>query len=241
MIKGVMRDDLSTFSAGFRAVLPLWVGMIPFGLAYAVTARSAGLSVLDTQLMSLLVFSGGAQFSAAGLFLVGAPALTIVLMTFLINVRHFLYSLTLGRTIPMSWRQRLLAAHFLTDEAFGIAIAARERRFPYLLGAELSVFVVWNLSTLAGSLLSQAAGEPSRLGIDFIFPLAFLALLIPLLTGWKEAVIALASGVLALLAGAVVGSGLAILLAGVCGALLGAWWTQDERSAAPASEPEVTL
>lgn len=213
------------FRQGFKAVLPLWLGMVPFGLAYAVTARSAGLSLFDTQLMSMLVFAGGAQFSAAGLFLAGASGLAIVLTTFLINVRHLLYGLALSQRLRLSRPQRLVAAHFLTDEAFGVTVVSGQRSFGYLLGAELSVFVVWNGSTLAGSLLSEAVPDPAALGVDFVFPLAFLALLVPLLTGWRELAVAAFAGLTALLAGGTVNSGVAILIAGTLGALLGAWWT----------------
>ena len=55
------------FGAGFRAMLPLWIGVVPFAAAYAVSARAAGLDPLHAQLMSLLVFAGGAQFAAVAL------------------------------------------------------------------------------------------------------------------------------------------------------------------------------
>lgn len=210
------------FWSGFRRIVPLWLGIIPFGLAYAVTARSAGLSLWETQLMSLIVFSGGAQFSAAGLFAVNASAFTVVLTTFLINARHFLYGLTLAPTMPLTRVQKLVGAHFLTDEAFGVTVAAGERRFRALFGAELSVFVVWNLSTLAGSGLSDAVPDPAALGVDFVFPLAFLALLIPLLERRTDLSVALLSGALALLASRLVNDGLSVLIAGVLGALIGA-------------------
>ena len=219
-----------SFWQGFYAVFPLWLGMFPFGLAYAVTARSAGLSVVDTQLMSVVVFAGGAQFSAAGLFLAGASGLAIVATTFLINARHLLYSLTLGQRLALSRPQRLVAAHFLTDEAFGVAITSGRRSFAYLMGAEMSVFVVWNVATLVGSVLSDAVPDPAALGVDFVFPIAFLALLVPLLTGWRELVVAAFAGLVALVAGRIVNSGVAILIAGTLGALLGAWWTGSGRA-----------
>ena len=79
------------FWRGFLAIAPLWLGVVPFGIVYAVIARDAGLSVVETQALSLFVFAGGAQFSAAGLFATGASAVGIVLTTFLLNVRHVLY------------------------------------------------------------------------------------------------------------------------------------------------------
>ena len=209
-------------------MVPLWAGVVPFGLAYAVLARGSGLSVWDTQLMSLVVFAGSSQFSAAGLFGLGASSLAIVLTTFVINVRHFLYTLTLGQKMTLSRSQMLIAAHLATDEAFGVTIASELVTLPFYLGAALGVFVPWNLSTLAGIVLSSAVPDPAALGIDFIFPVAFLALLIPLLKTRKELGIALVSGLVALVASQFLASGLSILLTGVLGALLGAWWTRAE-------------
>ena len=69
MAATTLRGD---FASGFRALTPLWLGVIPFGLAYAVLARDAGLSLLETQSLSILVFAGSAQVSAVGMFGTGA-------------------------------------------------------------------------------------------------------------------------------------------------------------------------
>lgn len=209
-------------------MLPLWLGMVPFGAAYAVSARAAGLSLFETQLMSLVVFSGGAQFSAAGLFAAGASPFTLVATTFLINARHLLYGVSLGQLLPMTWRERLLAAHLLTDEAYGVTFGSPARSRGFFLGAGSSLFFIWNLSTLAGALLSRLVPDPAALGIDFIFPLAFLALLIPLLKSWSALTVAVFAGGLALLASQVMNAGLAVLLAGILGPLLGAYLTKGE-------------
>lgn len=215
-------------------MIPLWLGVVPFALAYAVTARSADVSIVDTQLMSLLVFAGGAQFSAAGLFAVEAGALSLVLTTFLINARHLLYSLSLGQRTRFSWAERVVAAQFLTDEAFGVVIARGSTSFAFLLGAELSLYVVWNLSTLVGSLASAAVPDPAALGADFIFPLAFLALLVPLLRSWTDVGVAALGGIVAVVSGRWVNSGMAILVAGTVAALAGAWWAPGTDDAADA-------
>ena len=222
---------MNDFWRGFTRLMPLWLGMIPFGAAYAVSARAAGLSLLETQLMSLIVFAGGAQFSAAGLFAANASPLTLVATTFLINARHLLYGLSLGRLIAIPGPVRFLAAHLLTDEAYGLTVASPVRNVAFFLGAGVSCFVSWNLSTFAGALLSSAVPDPAALGIDFIFPLAFLALLIPLLKGWQGLVVAVFAGTLALLASQVMNAGLVVLIDGVVGPLLGAWLTAGEGSA----------
>jgi len=214
------------FGRGFRALAPLWLGVVPFGLAYAVTARGAGLSLLETQALSALVFAGSAQFSAVGLLAGGTAGAEVVLTTFLLNVRHVLYGLSLARTLPLSRRERPVAAFFLTDEAFGIVAGARERSFAFLLGAELSLFAVWNLATLAGFLAGAAIPDPARLGVDLIFPLAFLALLILLVRSHTELAVALASGALAFVLARALPFGLSILLTGIAGSLLGAFLTR---------------
>ncbi len=214
------------FRRGFRAMVPLWLGVVPFGLAYAVTARDAGLSIVETQALSVLVFAGSAQVSAAGLFATGAGALSIVLTTLLLNVRHVLYGVSLTRAIPLTRSQVPAAAYFLTDEAFGVTTAAGGRTFRFLLGTELSLFLTWNLATLVGAVSAAAIPDPERLGVDVVFPLAFLALLVPLVRGRIELVVALVSGMLAWLLSRVLPGGLPILATGVAGALIGAWATR---------------
>ena len=162
-------------------MVPLWLGVVPFALAYAVTARGAGLSLVETQALSALVFAGSAQFTAVGLFAAGSAGASIVLTTLLLNIRHLLYGVSVGRQFDLSRRQRPVAAFFLTDEAFGVASGTGERAFPFLLGVELSLFVTWNLATFGGFLLGSAIPDPTELGVDLIFPLAFLALLVPMI------------------------------------------------------------
>ena len=221
-------DRREAFGRGFRALMPLWLGVIPFGLAYAVTARSAGLSLLETQALSMLVFAGSAQLSAVGLFAAGAAGIEIVLATLLLNVRHVLYGLSIGRELRLSRRERPVAAFFLTDEAFGIVAATKtkERSFAFLLGTELSLFLVWNLATTGGFVLGAAIPDPEKLGVDLIFPLAFLALLVPLVRTRIELVVCLASGALAFGLGRSLPGGLPILLTGIGGSLLGAFLTR---------------
>jgi 4-azaleucine resistance transporter AzlC len=216
------------FRRGFWALAPLWLGVVPFGLAYALTARSAGLSLLETQALSALVFAGSAQFSAVGLFASGAAGAEIVLTTLLLNIRHLLYGVALGRQLRLTRRERPIAAFFLTDEAFGVVAGKRERSFPFLLGVELSLFLVWNLATLAGFLLGTAIPDPARLGVDLIFPIAFLALLVPLIRTRAELAVAVCSGALAFALDRALPGGLPILLTGIGGSLLGAFLTRHE-------------
>ncbi|WP_407571370.1 AzlC family ABC transporter permease [Deinococcus altitudinis] len=221
---------MAGFRAGFTAMLPIWLGVAPFAVAYAVTARAAGLSLFETQLMSVTVFAGASQFAAAGLFGQGVGGWSIIATTFLLNVRHVLYGLSLAQQLPISGWRRLMAAQFLTDEAYGVTIAAGPVQpgglsLPFLLGAELSLYAVWNLFTLIGSLAGAVIPDPRAVGADVVFPLAFLGLLVPLVAGRRELLVAVVSGLLAWGVSRFFPGGLTVLIAGVGGALLGAYLT----------------
>lgn len=228
----------AAFGRGFRAMIPLWLGVVPFALAYAVTARSAGLSVVETQVMSLTVFAGASQVSAAGMFARGEAAVAIILTTLLLNLRHVLYGLSLGRKMFLTWSQRVSAAFFLTDEAYGIAVGNVGGGVGFLLGAEMSLYAMWNLATLGGALLGGSIRDPLELGVDFVFPLAFLALLIPLIRARSEIIVALVAGGIALGIGQYIPSlgSSAVLIAGVGGSLLGAWITRPAIEASTETE-----
>lgn len=215
------------FWRGFRALIPLWLGMVPFAVAYAVTARAAGLGVWETCLMSLTVFAGASQFAAAGLFASGATTLSIVGTTLLLNARHLLYGLSLARQLPLTPGQRLWAAQFLTDEAYGVSVVAGPRdpaglSFAFVLGAELSLYLIWNLATLGGALAGAILPDPAALGVGVVFPLAFLMLLVPLLGARTPLLVALVAGLGAWGLSRVLPGGLVVLLAAVGAAGLGA-------------------
>ena len=173
------------FWRGYRAMAPLWAGIGPFAIAFALAARAAGFSLAETQALSMVVFAGSAQFATVTLFAAGAGAAPIVLTALLLNLRHVLYGLSLAPYLgPRTRPPRPLLAFFVTDESYGLAIKeclAGRGGDAYLFGASLSLYGVFAASTLAGALLGTRLPDLTRLGLDFVFPLPFLALLLPLL------------------------------------------------------------
>jgi 4-azaleucine resistance transporter AzlC len=222
---------LPRFLEGWRAALPLWLGIIPFGLAFAVLSRSTGLGFLETQLLSAVVYAGGAQFGAVGLVAAGAGGAAIVVTTFLVNLRHLLYGLALGRRIELPGWRRVVAAFFLTDETFGIVMNSPRRDFAFLLGVQLSLYFAWNASTVVGSLAVGLVPDPGALGIDLVFPLSFVALLLPSLRQRVDWLVAVIAGLSALLLSRAFPGGFAILVASVLAAAIGAALTRDPEAA----------
>jgi predicted branched-subunit amino acid permease len=194
----------AAFWLGVRALLPMHLGVMPFGVIYGIVALQSGIPPLAAVLMSSIVFAGSAQFLLAQLVGVGAPALLMVGAAGLVNLRHALYSASVAPVLehlPMRWK--LLLSYFLTDEAYAAAIPhlLASPRSPcahwILLGAGFALWAGWQIATLVGVLLG--AGLPNDWSLDFALPLTFIAIVVPLLTDRKRIAVALAAGALAVL------------------------------------------
>ncbi len=114
-------NSVPTLRDGAKAAWPICLGYFPIGLAFGVIAGKAGLSPLDIGLMSLLVFAGSAQFIAVSMLGTGAGLTSIVMTTFVVNLRHLLMSSSLSLHLKnlAGWRT-LLYAYGVTDESFAV-------------------------------------------------------------------------------------------------------------------------
>jgi 4-azaleucine resistance transporter AzlC len=213
-----------------------------FGLVYGLSAAKAGFSPIEAQAMSLLTFAGAAQFVAVGSVVGGLSWLAIVALTAFLNARHVLYSAALAPYLTATPRwMRAAMAWVLTDEAFALAIAhfrriGRGDVRGYWIGAIVSTWIPWNLATLVGATIGGSIPEPTRFGLDVIFPAAMGGLAVGLITGRRELV--------AGLTGAILGVGIAlawdpaagIIVGGVLGPLLGMAVRPSAREAARAGQ-----
>jgi 4-azaleucine resistance transporter AzlC len=230
---------------GARDTLPLLPGTIPFGLIYGATALTVGMPAWLTQMMSIVVFAGSAQFAVVLLVAGGASAVVLVLTATILNLRHVLYSASLGPTLrdaPRGWR--LALAYLLVDEVYGVVIGRMlslpmRQRVRYMLGSGLTLWIAWQISTLVGILIG--ARIPAGWSLDFAATLTFIALLVPLLRDRALIGAALVAGVVAALTlGAPLKLGLvAAAIAGIgVGMLLDRWHARHNSGATPvASDP----
>ncbi len=224
-------ESPALFAQGFLAMLPLWAGAIPSGIAYGVAAQAIGLGVAETQLMSLVVFSAAAQVSAVSLLDTDAPGLLLVGTAMALNAQLLLLGLTVGRQVRLSWVERFVTAWFLTDGAFGVTAARGPLRIPVLLGAGMSMFLAWNLGTSLGMAGGQALPDAQRASLDFVVPLSFLAVLVPLVRTRATALVVLAACLVTPMLALFVPGGVAVLGAGVLGSAAGAWWLRHASQA----------
>lgn len=192
------------FLAGFQAELPILLGVVPFGMIYGVLALQAAIPSSAAQAMSAVVFAGSSQFLAVQLIRASTPALVIVMSIFVINLRHALYSASVAPylvRLPLRWRAVL--AYLLTDEAYAVTITHYQsaENIPhgqwFFLGAGLTLWSGWQLSTAAGIFLGTVI--PAGWSLDFTLALTFIALLVPTIKDRAAATAALAAGVTAVL------------------------------------------
>ncbi len=167
---------------GAIAMLPLSIAVLPWGLLAGSYAVDSGLSPFESQALSAIIFAGAAQLVAIGMIKAGAGIITMLVTTWFITVRHFLYSVSLRSKIsPMPVRWRLLMGFLLTDELFALVGHQDERQFNrwYALGAGFSFYLLWNLATLTGILLGNSIPGLKDLGLDFAIAATFIAIIIP--------------------------------------------------------------
>lgn len=220
------------FWYGARDVLPLIIGAIPFGIIFGTLAINAGLSVGAAIGMSALVFAGSAQFIAVGMVAAGSGVLIIVLTTFIVNLRHLLYSVALVphvKTLPQRWK--LLLGFLLTDESFAIAIRRYEppansnadpspHKHWYYLGASLTMYTSWQLWTWMGITLGQVMPNATEWGLDFAMSVTFIGMIIPYIKTKPMVVAVVVAGTIAVLAHPLPHK-LGLILAAIAGILAG--------------------
>ena len=234
---------LKEFLTGARSIFPLIVGATPFGIIFGTVAQNAGLSFWAAMGFSAVVFAGSAQFVAVGLVAAGSAVPLIILTTFVVNLRHLLYSASLVphvRHLSPLWKVAI--SFWLTDEAFAAAIARFEdpSRSPYkhwhYLGGALAMYVNWQISTLVGITAGRMIPNAANWGLDFAMVATFIGMVGPYVTRSPMVVAVTVSGITAAVAYGLPHK-LGIMVAAVVGVIAG---VLVERRFAPPQPPEQT-
>ena len=184
---------------------------------------AAGLSVLQTCALSLLVFTGASQFALVGVVAAGGAPVSGSAAAILLGTRNTLYGLRMAPLLAWRGWRRALAAHVLLDESTAMAVN-RETRAAARLGfltTGVAVFVLWNLATLGGALAGTTIGDPRAYGLDAAVGAAFLALLWPRLWDRRQRLVAVAAAAVALGLVPLTPAGVPVLAAGAVALLAG--------------------
>jgi predicted branched-subunit amino acid permease len=212
-------------SAAVRAGWGVGIAVGLSGVAFGAAAGSAGLSVAQSCVLSLMAFSGASQFALVGVVAGGGNLVAGAMGAVLLGGRNALYGLRLADLLSVRGWRRFVTAHVVIDETTAVATAqptAESARAGFRTTG-IVLFLMWNLTTFAGAVGAHQVGHPDSFGLDVVGPAAFLALLWPRLTaGGTERLVALAAAAIALLTTPLLPVGIPVMLAAVA-ALAAAW------------------
>lgn len=189
------------FLLGLRAVSPILLGVAPFGLIAGISVIEAGRDPLDASVFSFLTFAGASQLASLELLKDGTPMLVAALTGLIINMRYLMYSASIAPHFadrPLHLKAAI--AYILSDQSYALSISRyrndphipKRAKLGYYAGASFGVWATWQLGTIAGALVGKAV--PPELGLEFVVPLTFLALLFQVLTDRGFVVAALVGG-----------------------------------------------
>ena len=176
-------DDKLDVKTAIKDTLPTVFGYIGIGLAFGIIASSVGISPFFVGAMSLFIYAGGAQFITVSMLSSGAPILSIVLATFLINSRMILMSMAIAPFFKRhSVFKNIVIGTFLTDESFALGMNKQNYTngnltYEWFNTANLISYFTWFTSSVAGALLGGIVKDPKSLGLDFALVAMFIGLL----------------------------------------------------------------
>jgi 4-azaleucine resistance transporter AzlC len=164
-----------------RDALAIGLAVGAYGVSFGVLAVAAGLTGAQACVMSALVFTGASQFALIGVLGAGGGAVAALTPALMLASRNAVYGIALVPILRGRRSARALQAHLVIDESTAMARAQDDPDDAHhaFLATGVSVFVFWNLGTLAGVLVGAGIGDPRDFGLDAMFPAAFLALLAP--------------------------------------------------------------
>ncbi len=168
---------------GMFDVSPLLLPVIPFGIIFGAISIELGFSPLLTFATSIIIFSGASQIVFFQLLSGGASSIIAITSSSVISTRHLLYGAVVAQYLSkLSLAWKIFLSYLLTDQAFAVSQdffkknSNNDNRHFYLLGSGLTLWIVWQLTTIIGIFLGSIV--PEELGLTFTIPLTFMALLI---------------------------------------------------------------
>ena len=199
-----------------------------YGVSFGAVSVTAGLSVLQTCVLSLVMFTGASQFAFIGVAAAGGAPLSGAVTALMLGTRNTLYGLKLAPLLQFRGWRRPLAAHLVIDESTAMSVTRGSTTAARIgfLSTGLAVFTLWNLFTFLGAIAGNLIGDPSTYGLDAAVGAAFLALLWPRLSDRRNRVVAACAAAVALGVVPVTAAGVPVLIAGGV-ALLAGFLTRD--------------
>lgn len=194
-----MEEPLPQRGQILKAAVGIGLYAMAFGASFGAIAVGSGLTLAQTMVLSLVMFTGASQFAFVGVAAAGGSPFAAVSASLLLGVRNAFYGVPLSEILHPRGLARLWTAHFVIDETTAMAVSQATRRAQrYAFWATgLILFSLWQLGSLSGALIGRAV-DPNDVGLDAAAPAVFLALLWPFLRRREARWVALGGAVVAL-------------------------------------------
>jgi 4-azaleucine resistance transporter AzlC len=180
----------SLFRQGVQAGVSIAIGYMPIALTFGLLAKTTGLTLAETVLMSVIVFAGASQYIALNLLSIGTGTFEIVLTTFILNIRHFLMSASLNEKAEpdLLWKKALYAFG-ITDETFSVA-AMKEGSVTasYMFGLILISYGSWVVNSGIGHLVGASLPQSLQESMSVALYAMFIGLLVPSLKKQRKTI-----------------------------------------------------
>lgn len=177
----IEKDRIKKVKQGVLASLPIVIGYFPIAMAFGLLSKNTDISFRDTSLLSMMVYAGASQFMALDLIKVGVSTGSIILATFLLNLRHMMMSASLAVEFQdMNKRHLPVVAFGITDETFSVISFNKENiNLPFVLTINILSYISWVLGTVAGYLVGQILPASLQSSLSIGLYAMFAALLFP--------------------------------------------------------------
>ncbi len=173
---------LQSYIYGIKKSFPVFFGFLPVAITFAIMAAGAGLTGAETVAMSVFVFAGASQIMAVGMIASGASALSIILATFVLNLRHVIMSTCVFRRVRIkNFFLKLVGAMSITDEGFAVITTEDEENcnFFFMLGVITLIYSSWIVGTVVGALASNVLPQILADSFGIALYALFIALIVP--------------------------------------------------------------
>jgi predicted branched-subunit amino acid permease len=185
-------------------VAPHMLSVIPFGIICGAIGVDLGFNPYLVYGMSIIIFGGASQIVFLQLLSGGASSFIAVASVGIINTRHLLYGAVLSEYLEkLSLVKKFLISYFIVDQGFAESNKffkknRTEQHLHYhLVGTGCTLWICWQISTLAGIVLGSFV--PEELGLKFTIPLTFIAIIVQDLKKFDHVIVMLTCGISSLL------------------------------------------
>lgn len=177
----VLGKESSDFKKGVQSGISIGIGYFPIALTFGLLAKSSGLTIYETILMSLIVFAGASQYISLSLLAYGTSVFEIIFTTFIVNIRHFLMSTSLNEKIEEDHLiNKLIFSFGVTDETFSV-VATKEgtATTSYMFGVISVSYSSWVIFSGVGHLIGASLPQTLQDSMGVALYAMFIGLLVP--------------------------------------------------------------